>query len=115
VTRLAGVCALWPLFRAGAQSGMVLRQRLLQPERDARPVLALTAAEQALPGGFNMPPLMRAYMLLLPDPDAGAGPAEVGAPVPVGTSCRICPRRDCAARREPSILPEAEPGSALGW
>ncbi len=115
VTRLAGVCALWPLFRAGAQPGMVLRQRLLQPERDARPVLALTAAEQALPGGFNMPPLMRAYMLLLPDPDAGAGPAEAGVPVPVGTSCRICPRRDCAARREPSILPDAEPGSAPGW
>jgi len=113
VMRLAGVCPLWPLFRAGAQPGMVLRQRLLQPERDARPVLALTAAEEAVPGGFNLPPLLRSYMLLLPDRDASGGLAQgEDGPVPVGTSCRICPRRACAARREPSILPDAEPGSA---
>ncbi|MFX0546995.1 helix-turn-helix domain-containing protein [Roseovarius sp. S1116L3] len=105
VTRLAGACALWPLFRAGVQPGMALRQRLVQSDRDARPVLALTATEEAAPGGFNMPPLMHAYMLLLPDDIAEGASAE--APVPVGSSCRICPRGDCPARREPSILPEA--------
>ncbi|MFX0542616.1 helix-turn-helix domain-containing protein [Roseovarius sp. S4756] len=105
VTRLAGTCALWPLFRAGAQPGMALRQRLVQPDRDARPVLALTAVEEAAPGGFNMPPLMHAYMLLLPDGMADGAPVET--PVPVGSSCRICPRGDCPARREPSILPDA--------
>lgn len=114
ITRLAGACALWPLFRAGAQPGMVLRQRLVQPDRDARPVLALTACEEAAPSGFNMPPLMRAYMLLLPDDGAGHMPADSPAepPVPVGTSCRICPRIACGARREPSILPDAETGDA---
>lgn len=100
--RLAGACPLWPLFRAGAQPGMALRQRLVQPGRDARPVLALTAAEEAAPGGFNMPPLMRSYMLLLPAPVE----ASPEAPLPVGNSCRICPRHACTARREPSILPE---------
>jgi predicted transcriptional regulator len=36
-------------------------------------------------------------MLILPD--AGAG-----VPLPIGSSCRICPRAACPARREPSIL-----------
>jgi len=42
--------------------------------------------------------------------DAHAGgsipAAERAAPLPVGTSCRICPRPACAARREPSIMAE---------
>ena len=104
VTRLAGACALWPIFRAAAQPGMALRQRLIQPDRDARAVLALTACEEAAPGRFNMPPLMRSYMLLMPDEGEVAG--EGGAPLEVGTSCRICPRAACAARCEPSILPQ---------
>ncbi|MFD0858944.1 helix-turn-helix domain-containing protein [Roseovarius aquimarinus] len=102
VTRLAGACPLWPLFRAAAHPGMMLRQRLHQPDRDARVAVALTAAEEVMPGGVNAPPLLRSYMLLLPD-DAGPEPVQ-----PVGTSCRICPRRACRARREPSILPETE-------
>ncbi|SEK49163.1 hypothetical protein SAMN05421666_1240 [Roseovarius nanhaiticus] len=106
VTRLAGACPLWPLFRAGGQPGMALRQRIQQPDRDARPVLAMTATEEAAPGGFNMPSLTRSYMLLLPE---SAADAQDGAPPsPVGISCRICPRRACLARREPSILPESD-------
>ncbi|MGE4327504.1 MAG: short-chain fatty acyl-CoA regulator family protein, partial [Pseudodonghicola sp.] len=31
--------------------------------------------------------------------DSGATQAQ-----PVGSSCRVCPREDCEARREPSIL-----------
>lgn len=108
VTRLAASCPLWPLFRAAAQPGTILRQSILQPERDARAVLAIAATEEAVPGGFNMPPLLRSYMLLLP---LDAGSEGVGeTPQPVGTSCRVCARADCAARREPSILPEPAEG-----
>jgi predicted transcriptional regulator len=40
-------------------------------------------------------------MLVRPASHAAA-PATV-----VGSSCRICPRPDCPARREPTILTEA--------
>jgi XRE family transcriptional regulator, fatty acid utilization regulator len=40
-------------------------------------------------------------MLILPADSGTQGPV-----VPVGTSCRICPRGSCVARREPSILSE---------
>jgi predicted transcriptional regulator len=44
---------------------------------------------------------MQAHMLLLPDP--GGAAEEVRA---LGVSCRICPIKDCVARREPSIIAE---------
>ncbi len=47
-------------------------------------------------------------MLILPDagPDAGADARPAGAALPIGSTCRICPRADCVARREPTILKE---------
>ncbi len=97
-TRLAGTCPLWPLYRAAAQPAAPLRRHIVQPGRDARPVLAIAACETAAPPDYNMPPLLRAHMLLLP------AAATDAPPLPVGTACRICPREDCAARREPSVL-----------
>ncbi len=104
VTRLAGACPLWPLFRASAQPAMPLRQRIVQPGRGAQPVQAIAASEAAAPPSFNMPPLMRSFMLLLPDTPEDRD----AAPMPVGTACRICPRTGCAARREPSVLGNTE-------
>ncbi|WP_246040515.1 helix-turn-helix domain-containing protein [Roseovarius arcticus] len=101
-TRLAGACPLWPLFRAMAQPGMALGTYLVQPGRGARPVRALACTEEVGAPQLNMPPLLRATMLLMPaDPNVEAEDA-----MQVGTSCRICPRTACAARREPSILPQ---------
>ena len=101
-TRLAGACPLWPLFRAMVQPGMALGIDLVQPGRGARPVHALACTEEVGAPQLNMPPQLRAYMLLTPaSPDA-----EAKGAMQVGTSCRICPRDDCAARREPSILPQ---------
>ena len=43
-------------------------------------------------------------MLVLAVNTPAAGPV-----LRLGATCRICPRRNCAARREPSILtPEAQ-------
>lgn len=103
VTRLAGACPLWPLHRAAQQPLTPLRVHIAQPERDAQPVLAIAACEVTAPGDYALPPLLRPHMLLLPD----AGDAET-PPLPVGTACRICPREDCAARREPSVLRAVE-------
>ncbi|NVK06513.1 MAG: DUF2083 domain-containing protein [Marivivens sp.] len=57
----------------------------------------------AAPAGaasFDAPATMEAVMLVRSVAPSG-GPAD-----PVGTSCRICPRSGCRARREPSILNE---------
>ena len=62
---------------------------------------AMAVAAPAGPAGFDQPAPMRAHMLLCPDPGAAAGPVRN-----MGVSCRICPQRDCGARREASILSE---------
>lgn len=40
-------------------------------------------------------------MLILPEPPHSL---RAQPPLAVGSTCRICPRDACAARREPSIL-----------
>jgi predicted transcriptional regulator len=57
-------------------------------------------AEPAGPPGFGAPPVFVSAMLI-----RAATPAETGPARPVGTTCRVCPRDGCAARREPSVLP----------
>jgi len=99
--RLAGACALWPLYRALAQPLAPLRRRVRQAGRGGEAVEALAVAGPEGPGGFDRPAPVRAHMLLLPDPGAARG-----APEEIGVSCRICPLAACAARREPSILAE---------
>jgi len=98
--RDAGACALWPLFQVLGQPQVPVRLRLRQSGRGQHIVLAFAVAEQVAPATFARPALMRGHMLLLPDRDEDAGTPlrEVGA------SCRICPLRDCPARREPSII-----------
>lgn len=96
--RFGAACPLWPLFTA-----------LARPETPVEAVIALPGPQGArfrvrafcqsqFPGGFGGVELRTAAMLLLPEP---VGP---GAAIDVGPTCRICPRRDCPARREPSIL-----------
>lgn len=96
--RFGAACPLWPLFTA-----------LTRPETPIEAVIALPGPQGArfrvrafcqtrYPGGFRGPELREAAMLLQPEP-AGPDPA-----LEVGPTCRICPRADCPARREPSIL-----------
>lgn len=96
--RFGAACPLWPLFTA-----------LTRPETPVEAVIALPGPQGArfrarafcqtrFPGGFRGPELREAAMLLQSEP-AGA---EVA--LEVGSTCRICPRADCPARREPSIL-----------
>lgn len=99
--RLAGACALWPLYQVMAQPQVPLRARVRQVGRGGEVVGALAVAGLAEPAGFDRPALMQAHMLLLPDPGGAAD--EVRA---LGVSCRICPIKDCVARREPSIIAE---------
>ncbi len=102
-------CAMWPLYEVLGQPARPVQARLVQGDLRVR---ALAVAEETVPAGFDNPPLMRAYMLLLPERQgvgqgAGAAQGQPQAPGPVrpvGVTCRICPIEGCLARREASIL-----------
>ncbi len=98
LSRFAGACPLWPIFRAMGQPMRPVRADVVLPG----PVpTQLRCFAVALPVGqvqFDVPPAIQSTMLVLPDPP------EFGQdPLPVGVSCRICPRSGCSSRREPSI------------
>ncbi len=102
--RFAAACPLWPLFSALARPGTAVSAVLETPAPAGGRFRALAFCETELPFGFQGPELRTAAMLILPDPGAP------GTAVPVGSTCRICPRDGCPARREASILGEA-PGA----
>ncbi len=96
--RFAAACPLWPLFSALARPGMAVGALLDTPPPAGARFHALAFCEAELPFGFQGPDLRTAAMLILPAPGA-PGPA-----LPVGSTCRICARDACPARREISIL-----------
>ncbi|MBM9595687.1 helix-turn-helix transcriptional regulator [Roseitranquillus sediminis] len=96
--RFGAACPLWPLYRALAGPGVPIRSVVEHPGRRPQRFLTFASAAASRPAGFDGPVVHEATLLILPDPPPDA-PAE-----PIGTSCRICPREACVARREPSIL-----------
>ena len=93
-------CPLWPLYQALSRPNVPMRESLELVGRVPRRFETYSLAESWAAEGFGGPQVTRAHMLILPsaDPDAGA------RPVPVGTSCRICTRAGCPARREPAVI-----------
>ena len=100
--RFGAGCPIWPLFQALSRPGTAIRATLEMAGRVPRRFLAYAWCEAAYPAGFDGPQVLEAGMLLLPA-EAARGPDEL----PVGATCRICPRAECPARREPSILTDA--------
>lgn len=96
--RPGDACPLWPLFQALATPQTAIAHLVEAPSGRRFRTLSLATRHQPL--GTDGPVLTRAQMLILPE-EAGA-PARPA--VPIGPACRICPRAECAARREPSIL-----------
>lgn len=105
--RFGAACALWPVYAALARPGVPVRQRVVTPGPSGQAFLVLAYCQTSLPRGFAGPELREAAMLILQGPagpGVAAGAAE--AALPIGSSCRICPRVGCPARREPSITDE---------
>lgn len=96
-------CPLWPLFIALNRPLVPIRRRVSQLGRTTAQFDCLAVATHQRMPAFDQDPVYRSIMLILPAPDSGPSGPEVQ---PVGTSCRVCPRGDCGARREPSILSE---------
>lgn len=112
--RFGSACPLWPLFSALSRPMTPVEVWVETPAQ--RRFLALAFAETRYPLGFSGPELREAAMLILPAPTAATNPPPAAAPLRaspaggatlplrIGSTCRICPRAACPARREPSIL-----------
>ncbi len=101
--RHGAACPLWPLYEALARPMVPIRAVVEMAGRVPQRFLTYAFSEPRHPGGFDGPQVVEAQMLILPPPEQ-RGEVER----PIGASCRICPRADCAARREPSILAGGE-------
>ncbi|MGB3279401.1 MAG: short-chain fatty acyl-CoA regulator family protein, partial [Pseudorhodobacter sp.] len=99
--RHGAACPLWPLFSALSQPSRPVSALVEMPGLAPHPFYLRAYCAVSYPQGFSGPEVRDAAMLITAGKPAGGG--EV---VPVGSSCRICPRADCAARREPSIISE---------
>lgn len=96
-------CPLWPVFTALSRPLVPIRRRVAQLGRTAAAFDCFAVAwPEPLGEGadFDSDPLYRSIMMILPVP----GDGETDTAQPVGSSCRVCPRHACRARREPSIL-----------
>jgi transcriptional regulator with XRE-family HTH domain len=95
--RFGAACPLWPLYAALGRPMQAFEARVQMAGQGDRRHRVIAWAETRHPQGLRGPELREASMLILPDD--GNGPIQQ-----IGSSCRICVRGDCPARREPSIL-----------
>ena len=100
--RFGAACPLWPLYQALADPGRPVRDRVEMAGGGGRQFDTWAFCQPSWPDGYDAPPVLRAYMLIAPAPETGAASREIG------TSCRICPRARCSARREPPIMSQAQ-------
>ncbi len=95
--RFGSACPLWPLYAALGRPMQPVEARVQMAGQSDRRHRVVAWGEVLHPQGLRGPELREAAMLILPDD--GAGPVTR-----IGSSCRVCARGDCPARREPSIL-----------
>lgn len=101
--RFGASCPLWPLFTAFSRPMVPIRRFVSQLGRSEAVFECLAIAWPLDVAEFGADPLYRSIMLILPVPGGGEAQADVQ---PVGSNCRVCPSKGCAARRVPSILSE---------
>jgi hypothetical protein len=106
--RFGGACPLWPLYEALRHPEHPVAALIEVPTRPAVRFVAHAVAGARDPLRFEPPHVWEASMLLTPasaaSPGSPGGAGSEGGALAVGSSCRVCPRADCAARREPSIV-----------
>jgi predicted transcriptional regulator len=102
-----GGCPLWNVHDAFAAPGRVLTQWLELP--DGQRFFSIARTVESGGGGYRQPRILRAVALACAAEHAprliyaeGADPRRAEA-APIGVSCRLCHRPDCAARALPPI------------
>lgn len=101
IPRFGAGCPLWPLYQCLSQPQRPVCAHLRQSGYHGQDFTAFAIAEPRLPASFDGPQVFEATMLILPSRLFDLSDAVPR--LPVGSSCRICPREDCQARREPSV------------
>ena len=100
--RFGAACPLWPLFTALARP-MTPIETLIETAGPQPQRFRIRAfCQPRFPAGFRGPELREAAMLILPE--ARSSDPRLAQSLAVGSTCRICQRDACPARREPSIL-----------
>ncbi len=101
VPRFGQACPLLPLYAAFGQLRRPLRE-IVEPAGYApRSFLAFAEAEPIFTATYGAQPVTRSTMLLIPVAD---GRSVHERTTLTGPGCRLCSRRGCPARREPSVL-----------
>ncbi|MGO4907199.1 short-chain fatty acyl-CoA regulator family protein [Pseudorhodobacter sp. W20_MBD10_FR17] len=93
-------CPLWPLYTALSRPSQAIANVVEMPGLAPLHFALRAYCAVDYPSGFGGPEVRDAAMLIERTGSAGAGAVQVGS------SCRICPRKACVARREPSIIAE---------
>jgi predicted transcriptional regulator/DNA-binding XRE family transcriptional regulator len=99
--RFGAACPLWPLFRALSRPMTPIQETVGQVGRGGGLFRTYSIAQPVGEVNFDEPTLFEAYMLIIP---LGAGQKTDEKVGEIGVTCRICPKENCAGRREPSIL-----------
>ena len=97
--RYGSACPLWPLFQALQRPGTPIQLDMKLASREGISFRAFAFADVFHPHGYSGPAIAQAWMLFSRDRTGDTASAH-----PVGTSCRICSRENCPARREPSLI-----------
>ncbi|MDE0520938.1 MAG: helix-turn-helix domain-containing protein [Boseongicola sp.] len=98
--RFGGACPLWPLFRAGQQPMVPVRETLAMSGRDDNLFDVHAVAEITHPLGFEGPPVVTSWMLFRQWQHG----RDAGRILRAGTTCRICAETGCPSRREPAVF-----------
>lgn len=96
--RFGAACPLWPLFTALGRPMTPIETVVETAGPETARFRIRAFCQPRFPLGFRGPELREAAMLILPEPNRSLDAA------PIGSTCRICQREACPARREPSIM-----------
>lgn len=99
--KFGATCPLWPLYQALQRPMDPIKRIVEQAGRRSARFMTYAVSQPAMAVPYGFPQIWQATMLIRP---ADSDETTLETALPVGSSCRICPRADCIARREPSIL-----------
>ncbi|WP_417244122.1 short-chain fatty acyl-CoA regulator family protein [Celeribacter sp.] len=102
--RFGAACPLWPLYQALLRPTVPLRRVIEAQGQPARRFVAYAICQPTQVPQFDAPQIVEATMMVVPIEHAGVPPLPSGEALGVGSTCRVCVRADCAARREPSLV-----------
>lgn len=104
--RSGAACPLWPLYQALTQPGRAIRRVVRLPGAAHTTFECIAIARLWGAVDFDTDPRVEATMLVRP----ARGETQVS---PVGPGCRVCAIKECASRRQASVLRPDTVGPAM--